>query len=101
VGEAAMHAQRLYRGVAKAVPFEFQMLEVLLDQTLTYLENKSSQIRMLSKAVEDDINKRVNSADIRRLLPLQKAVTALEYDIRETKQAVQEVCMKAVPHLAS
>ena len=49
-----------------------------------------AQIRLLSRAVEDDINKRVNAADIRRLLPLQKAVTALEYDIRETKHAIRE-----------
>lgn len=59
------------------------------------------QIRLLSKAVEDDINKRVNAADIRRLLPLQKAVTALEYDIRETKHALREARIaRCRPHLS-
>lgn len=38
-----------------------------------------------------DISRHVSEADIRRLLPLQKAVTALEYDIKETALAVAEV----------
>jgi hypothetical protein len=67
------------------------MLEVALDQTVSYLEHKFAQIRMLSRAVQDDIHQHANNADIRRLLPLQKAVTALEYDTRETKLAIREV----------
>lgn len=75
---------------ATTIPFELRMLEVVLDRTISYLEAKASQMRLLSKAVEDDINKRVNTADIRRMLPLQKAVTGLEYDIKETVTAIRE-----------
>lgn len=42
-------------------------------------------------ACMQDISRHVSEADIRRLLPLQKAVTALEYDIKETALAVAEV----------
>lgn len=44
-----------------------------------------------------DISRHVSMADIRRLLPLQKAVTALEYDIKETALAVDEVRPSPLP----
>ena len=94
VGVAVLRALQLAKAgnsSPTAIPFELRMLEVILDRTVSYLESKSAQIRMLSKAVEDDINKHVNTADIRRMLPLQKAVTGLEYDIKETKTAIREV----------
>ena len=45
IGRAALHAQHMYRRHASAVPFELQMLEMLLDQTVSYLEHKSAQVR--------------------------------------------------------
>ena len=91
VGTAVLRAQQLaLLQTSSSIPFELRMLEVMLDRTCSYLESKSAQIRMLSRAVEDDINKHVNTADIRRLLPLQKAVTGLEYDIKETALAIRE-----------
>lgn len=91
VGGAVLRTQRRFAQGAAVIPFELQMLEVALDQTISFLEHKSRQIRMLSRAVQDDITQRATTADIRRLLPLQKAVTALEYDARETKLAIRDV----------
>ena len=73
------------------MPFELRVLEGLLDQTLDYLENKSSQIRMLNRVIQDDINLKLCASGIRRLLPVQKAITALQYDIKETLEAISEV----------
>jgi hypothetical protein len=91
VGEAAIHAQYAFKDATNAVPFEFQMLEVLLDQTVTHLEHNSAQIRLLAKVVEEGIAQRINSADIWRLTPLQKVVTGLQHDIRDTRQVIQNV----------
>eukprot|EP00892_Ulva_mutabilis_P004724 jgi/Ulvmu1/2623/UM014_0074.1 len=91
VGLAIVHAVRSAKVKPDGIPFELRTLEVLLEQTVRYLEDKSNKIKMLSNAVQDDISRHVNMADIRRLLPLQKAVTALEYDIKETALAVAEV----------
>jgi hypothetical protein len=103
VGVAILRALQLSRlQEHSTIPFELRMLEVVLDRTVSYLESKAAQMRLLSRAVEDDINKRVNTADIRRMLPLQKAVTGLEYDIKETKTAIREVrsALLRAPELA-
>jgi len=73
-----------------SVPFELRVLEGLLDQTLDYLESKAAQIRMLSHVIQDSISSKLSLSDIRRLLPLQKAITALQYDIKETQEAITE-----------
>jgi hypothetical protein len=90
VGLAVLHSIPPRRG-SRGVPFELRMLEALLDETVVYLEDKQRQLRMLSRAVQEDISQRVSSADIRRMLPLQKAVTALQYDVAETEHAIKEV----------
>lgn len=92
VGLAVLHSLRSARQRPDGIPFELRILEVLLEQTVKYLEDKAKKIKLLSRAVQEHVSRHVNAAEIRRLLPLQKAVTALEYDIREMKHAVAEVC---------
>jgi hypothetical protein len=91
VGLAVIHSLRSARQRPDTIPFELRILEVLLAQSVKYLEDKAQKIKLLSRAVQEHVNRHVSAAEIRRLLPLQKAVTALEYDIREMKHAVAEV----------
>ena len=92
VGLAVLHSLQAAKKQPDSIPFELRIFEVLLFESMTYLEDRSRRIKFVSKGVETDITLNVNHADIRRLLPLQTAVTALEYDVRGMKVAVSEVC---------
>lgn len=50
---ALVHSVRSARVHPDSIPFELRMLEVLLEQTVRYLEDKSNKIKMLSRAVQD------------------------------------------------
>lgn len=86
-----LHSLQAAKEQPDNIPFELRILEVLLFESMTYLEDRARRIKFVSKGVETDITLNVNHADIRRLLPLQTAVTALEYDVRGMKVAVSEV----------
>lgn len=53
VGLALVHSVRSARVLPDGIPFELRMLEVLLEQTVQYLEDKSNKIKMLSRAIQD------------------------------------------------
>jgi hypothetical protein len=91
VGMALLHSLQTEKELHDGIPFELRVLEVLLFESMTYLEDRARRIKFISKGVETDITLNVSHADIRRLLPLQTAVTALEYDVRGMKSAVAEV----------
>lgn len=93
VGVAVLHSLQAAREVPDNIPFEIRILEVLLSESMSYLEDRARRIKFISKGVETDITLNVNHADIRRLLPLQTAVTALEYDVRGMKSAIAEVLL--------
>lgn len=86
-----LHSLQIAKEQPDSIPFELRILEVLLFESMTYLEDRARRIKFVSKGVETDITLNVNHADIRRLLPLQTAVTGLEYDVTGMKVAVAEV----------
>lgn len=53
VGLALVHSVRSAKVNPDGIPFELRMLEVLLEQTVRYLEDKSNKIKMLSNAVQE------------------------------------------------
>ena len=100
---------------ASAVPFEFRVLESLLEATTLYFEKRAKRVQVLLESVIADINAQhradsnvsefQRSSKVRhlrellsnlcsacRLFPIRRALTEMLFDVRETREAIAEVC---------
>eukprot|EP01026_Neomeris_dumetosa_P045871 TRINITY_DN3892_c1_g3_i1.p1 TRINITY_DN3892_c1_g3~~TRINITY_DN3892_c1_g3_i1.p1 ORF type:complete len:581 (-),score=44.19 TRINITY_DN3892_c1_g3_i1:330-2072(-) len=77
------------------VPFEFRVLEALLDQTSEHFENKARRLGFLADCVVNDIShslvRRTAFGELQRLLPVQRSINQLINDVEETRQALEEL----------
>ncbi|GMH36158.1 hypothetical protein BSKO_04026 [Bryopsis sp. KO-2023] len=75
------------------LPFELRILEALLDATATYFDRKGRRIQFLMERIVADIDgqRRADVSDFQRLLPIRRAMTEMQYDVREARQAIAEV----------
>lgn len=96
---------RMPAGKEHSDPFEFKVLESLLAATVAYFESKAVRLHLLTDSVLNDImdvvgqhskargipNLVVNSVDLKQLLPIQRSLTELTADVKETSEAIQAV----------
>ena len=72
--------QSVVNNVSEAgpLPFELRVLEALLDETARQFERRQRRLELLANSIEDDIHKQLkqHSADLQRLLPVQRFVGA-------------------------
>ena len=63
---------------AGPLPFELRVLEALLDETARQFERRQRRLELLANSIEDDIHKQLqqHSADLQRLLPVQRSAGA-------------------------
>lgn len=85
-----MHSVRSARVLPDGIPFELRMLEVLLEQTVQYLEDKSNKIKMLSRAIQD-VRPPTPRYLAPRLVPVHVDVAAPTHDYRSCKHAQRHV----------
>lgn len=76
-----------------SLPFELQVLEGLLDATATHFEQKGRRIQFLMERIIAEIDARgqTDVSDFQRLLPIRRAMTEMQYDVKEARQAIAEV----------
>eukprot|EP00884_Botryococcus_braunii_P019556 jgi/Botrbrau1/6284/Bobra.0129s0029.1 len=86
----------LYHNVT-GMPFEMRALEALLAETVWQFERRYRQLKMLADGMEEEVSHMLRfssesaTIELQRLLPIQKALTEMQHDVREARQAVQEV----------
>lgn len=86
-------------------PFEFRVLESLLASTVAYFESKAVRLHLLTDSVLNDVmdavgqhnktrgipNLMASHVDLKQLLPIQRSLTELTADVKETSEAIQAV----------
>lgn len=87
-------ASKIVHG-SQMIPFEFRVLEALLEATIFYFERRVKRIQMLSESVLADINTMkkndVNVSEFQRLYPIRRTMTEMIFDVKEAKQAIRAV----------
>lgn len=78
---------------SKVLPFELQILDGLLDATASYFERKGRRIQFLMERMIEEIDAqgRAHVSNFQRLIPMRRAMTEMQYDVKETRQAIAEV----------
>ncbi|CAL8471666.1 g11208 [Coccomyxa elongata] len=93
--DTARLAQSVLDHVAETspLPFELRVMEALLDETARQFERRHRRLELLSVSIEEDISKnlRNSGSDLQRLLPIQRALTEIQHDVKEAREAIQEV----------
>jgi len=88
-----------------ANPFEFRVLECLLAATVAFFESKTVRLHLLTHSVLNDIMEAVSQhtktrgvpklmtsqVDLKQLLPIQRSLTELTADVKETSEAIKAV----------
>ncbi|KAG0592720.1 hypothetical protein M758_1G268200 [Ceratodon purpureus] len=77
--------------VLDAMPFHLRMLECLLDDTSTFFYQKAERLKVVVERMLEELTGDVNMGGLQRLLPLKRALTEVEHDVRDTHEAMEEV----------
>lgn len=77
--------------VLDAMPFHLRMLECLLDDTSTFFYQKAERLKVVVERMLEELTGDVNMGGLQRLLPLKRALTEVEHDVRDTHEALEEV----------
>jgi len=82
-------------GHTSVVPFEFKVLETMLEATTTYFEQRAKLLGSLLDIVIADIDAQVRAgvsiSEHERLLPIKRSLTAMLFDVEETRRAIAEI----------
>lgn len=74
------------------------MLESMLEATIAFFEKRAKRVKMLLESVVAEINAQhhteANVSEYQRLLPIRRALTEMLFDLKETREAIAEVCPK-------
>lgn len=76
-----------------SAPFEFRVLEALLAETAHHFESKSRRLSFLAESIVTEVSHslRASTGEIQRLLPIQRALTEMQHDVKEAREAIAEV----------
>ncbi|KAA6417175.1 MAG: mitochondrial rna splicing [Trebouxia sp. A1-2] len=80
-------------GAETAAPFEFRVLEALLAETAHHFEGKSRRLSFLAESIVTEVSHslRASTGELQRLLPIQRALTEMQHDVKEATEAIAEV----------
>ncbi|DBA77137.1 TPA: hypothetical protein ACH3X1_009713 [Trebouxia sp. C0004] len=80
-------------GAETAAPFEFRVLEALLAETAHHFEGKSRRLSFLAESIVTEVSHslRASTGELQRLLPIQRALTEMQHDVKEAREAIAEV----------
>eukprot|EP00891_Asterochloris_glomerata_P008499 jgi/Astpho2/8499/fgenesh1_pg.00125_%23_12_t len=75
------------------LPFEFRILEALLAETAHHFEAQSRRLTFVAESVVHEVNGslRGHVGELQRLLPIQRALTEIQHDVKETREAIAEI----------
>lgn len=76
-----------------ALPFELKVLESLLAETARAFDTKGKRLGMVAETVMDDINKNfhASAAELQRLLPVNRKLSEVQHDVKDTLDAIGDV----------
>ncbi|XP_024372149.1 magnesium transporter MRS2-7 isoform X3 [Physcomitrium patens] len=77
--------------LVEAMPFHLRMLECLLDDTSIFFHQKTERLKVVVERMLEELTDDVNMGGLQRLLPLKRALTEVEHDVRDTHDAIEEV----------
>lgn len=77
----------------KALPFEMRVLEALLFETHRSFDSKAKRLSMVADTVITDVSKGIpaTASDLQRFLPINRKLTEMQYDVKETIDAINDV----------
>lgn len=91
---AAYMSQQVREPIAHlldAMPFHLRMLECLLDDTSSLFYQKTERLKVVVERMLEELTTDVNIGGLQRLLPLKRALTEVEHDVKDTHHAMEEV----------
>lgn len=87
----AEHAKQLVENSQDQVPFHLRMIECLLDGTCNFFHQKVERLKLVSERRLEELTNDVDMGGLQRLLPLKRALTEVEHDVRDTHEAMEQV----------
>ena len=71
------------------------------------MQGRHRRLTLLAEGMEEDMHRtlKTNGGDLQRLLPIQRALTEIQHDVKEAREAVESVvdsdaALNAVPPAA-
>ncbi|CAM6051758.1 unnamed protein product [Sphagnum compactum] len=84
-------AQEPFGHPLDAMPFHLRMMECILDETSNFFYQKAERLKVIVERMLEELTDDVNLGGLQRLLPLKRALTEVEHDVRDTHIAMEQV----------
>ncbi|MCO5608216.1 hypothetical protein L7F22_062422 [Adiantum nelumboides] len=96
----ADHAKQLLKDNQNQLPFHLRMIECLLDETCSFFHQKVERLKLVADRILEELTTDVSTGGLQRLLPLKRALTEVEHDVRDMHEAMDQVLFSFQPCLA-
>lgn len=87
----ADHARQLMQNNQNQLPFHLHMIECLLDETCSFFHQKVERLKRVAERILEELTTDVSTGGLQRLLPLKRALTEVEHDVRDTHEAMDQI----------
>ncbi|KAI5084774.1 hypothetical protein GOP47_0000943 [Adiantum capillus-veneris] len=87
----ADHAKQLLKDNQNQLPFHLRMIECLLDETCSFFHQKVERLKLVADRILEELTTDVSTGGLQRLLPLKRALTEVEHDVRDTHEAMDQI----------
>lgn len=87
----ADHAKQLMQNNQGHLPFHLRMIECLLDETCSFFHQKVERLKLVAERILEELTNDVSTGGLQRLLPLKRALTEVEHDVRDTHEAMDQI----------
>ncbi|BBN11788.1 magnesium transporter [Marchantia polymorpha subsp. ruderalis] len=87
----AEEARQKPSSLLDSMPFHLRMLECLLEETSNFFHQKVDRLKLVVERMLEELTDDVSMGGLQRLLPLRRAVTEVEHDVRDAHEAMDQV----------
>ncbi|CAM6120466.1 unnamed protein product [Calypogeia fissa] len=87
----AQQSKEISDDVSDPMPFHLRVMESLLEETSNCFHQKVDRLKLGVEKVLHELTKDVSMGGLQILLPLRRAVTEIEHDVRDAHQAIDQV----------
>lgn len=87
----ADHAKQLLKDTQNQLPFHLHMIEYMLDETCSFFHQKVERLKLVADRILEELTTDVSTGGLQRLLPLKRALTEVEHDVRDTHEAMDQI----------
>ncbi|KAL3691995.1 hypothetical protein R1sor_005646 [Riccia sorocarpa] len=87
----AEEAKRHPSSLIDPMPFHLRMVECLLEETSNFFHQKVDRLKLVVERMLEELTEDVSMGGLQRLLPLRRAVTEVEHDVRDAHEAMDQV----------